>query len=262
MLLKGFPGSVKGLQGDFRIDELEVHVNIQGREQNGDQYEQSLKFQTDRIDFGAALLLALAGRSEALFTWMGKSTEVTWSMRTYWFSRDVKERAIEFLKELRDKEQADIDKERLKSLIKQLKRPPLFVLRIDQLDEAEEQQSFIFPLSNITLAKFLREITSANDSSVRLIGGLRVVVNEGTVSLAAGNSSLLALSNEQRTGLSLSLQRLLEADAVIGMRMGEVGFFVPRGEGSVWDKGPRISVLGRTVPITDIRDAARLAVVL
>jgi len=264
MLLAGLPNSeYRAVRCRIDLNDLFLNVTISARsKKDKTEIEREFHFQTDPFDLGAAFLLGLAGRNEALFTWMGSSSsDESWVMRSYWFTRDARQAAVNFLTDL--KEKPEVDSKRLDSLIKQLSRDRLLVLRFDPISDSEEgTPGFIFPLSNISMAKQLSEIRNNSSDSARLIGGLRVVVNNGSVSLAAGNSSLLALSDEQRTGLSLSLQRLLEADAVMGMRLGEISFFVPRGEGSVWDKGARISVLGRTVPITDIRDAARLAVVM
>jgi hypothetical protein len=72
-----------------------------------------------------------------------------------------------------------------------------------------------------------------------------------------------SFTDEQREGLGLGLRRLLESDSVMGMRMEQVSFFALRGKGeSVWDRGVRISVLGRTVSFSDVRDIARLVVLL
>ena len=89
------------------------------------------------------------------------------------------------------------------------------------------------------------------------------MVTNGRVSVAAGNSGFLELTDEQRETLGGSLLRLLESDAVMGFRLGQISFFSPRGDGeSSWNRGVRLNVMGRTVPFMDVRDVARLAVLV
>jgi len=265
--MTGLPaGKYRGLRCAIQLNDLDMEVKVHGRHlEGGKSFEHDFRFQADPVDLGASMLLALTGRQEASFTWMGTSgnSDAPWVMRTYWFSRDARQAAINFLSGL--KENPEVDSKRLDSLINRLRRDRLFALRLDPLSEpAESGPGFVFPLSNLSISRNLAEIRRKESSStVRLIGGLRVATNDGSVAIAAGNSGLLTLTDEQREGLGLGLRRLLESDSVMGMRMEQVSFFAPRGKGeSVWDRGVRISVLGRTVSFSDVRDIARLVVLL
>ena len=263
--MTGLPaGKYRGLRGEMVLNDLDVTLKVTGRRQgDGQAIEREYRFQADPVDIGASFLLALAGRNEASFTWMGMEqgdTPRPWVMRTYWFIRDARPSAIEFLKGLNDN--PDVDSSRLDSLVRRLERGRLFAMRIESLDESEED-SYTFPLSNPMLARSLLSVSGRGpESTVRLIGGLRVAVAGGKVSVAAGNSGFHELTDEQRETLGGSLLRLLEADVVMGFRLGQIGLFSPRGEGSTWDKGVRVNVLGRTVPFMDVRDVARLAVLV
>ena len=259
--LTGLPSSeYKGVQCQIEPEDLSTNIKVIAKsKKDGSRFEQTFTFQTDRFDLGAAFILGLA-RQEALFAWMGKSSsDNDYVLRTHWFTRSGRQAAVSYLTSL--KENPEIEPNRLDSLIKLLSRPRLLVLRIDPLLEEDKSPGFIFPMSNISLANGLWLVRDNDSRIVRLIGGLKVVSNNGTISLAAGNSRLLELSDEQRRALSLILQRLLETDRVLAFRKGEISFFTPRDSTSVREKGVRISVLGRSVPITDIRDAARLAVI-
>ena len=264
--MTGLPaGRYRGLRGEMVLNDLDVILKVTGRRQGGGQaIDCEFRFQADPVDIGASFLLALAGRNEASFTWMGMEqgdTPNPWVMRTYWFSRDASNAAVEFLKGL--KENPEVDSSRLDSLVRRLERGRLFAMRIESLDESEED-SYTFPLSNPMLARSLSNVSERGpESTVRLIGGLRVMVTNGRVSVAAGNSGFLELTDEQRETLGGSLLRLLEADAVMGFRLGQISFFSPGESGeSVWTRGVRLNVLGRTVPFMDVRDVARLAVLV
>lgn len=263
--MTGLPaGKYKGLRGDISLNGLDVILKVSGRRiKDGSEIEREFRFQADPIDIGASFLMALAGRPEASFTWMGVEqgdNPGSWAMRTYWFSRDASRAAIEFLKGLR--ENPEVNSSRLDSLVRRLERGRLYAMRIESLGE-DDGETYTFPLSNLLLARGVSMVAGCAGGFVRLIGGLRVSVSNGSVSIAAGNSGFLELTDEQREMLGGSLFRLLDANVVMGFRLGQVSFYAPRGNGeSVWESGVRLNVMGRTVPFNDVRDVAKLAVLL
>ncbi len=264
-----------GLRGHFVFQGERLTVVIRGLRSEGDQrlrYEKELMFRVDPVELGAAAVLSLAGKEDAVFAWDGETAEdeEKWIMRAYWFRRplrtEVIKAEIERLAKALNAEPLETEKAlRIGEDIRRLlNRRPVYALVMEPLN-VEGGERFVFvlePVAAAVVASVCREAVKRT-GGVRMVSGLMVVSNGAGLTLAAGSSRTFRPSAEQLRMLRLGLTRALEADRIVADRIGEIAVFAPRTEGeNVWTNGLRISVLGRTVPVNTPRDAAKLLTVL
>ena len=262
-----------GLRGQFVFRGERLTVVIRGLKSEGDQrlrYEKELRFRVDPVELGAAAVLSLAGKGDAVFAWNGETVEDEgkWIMRAYWFRRPIGKEFIKAeldkLTELLEAEPFEKEKalESLKNIRRFFERRTVYALALESLDGGGERFNFVLePVAAAVVASVCREAVK-RIGGVRMVSGLMVVSNGAGLTLAAGSSRMFRPSAEQLRMLRLGLTRALEADRIVADRIGEIAVFAPRSEGDVWANGLRISVLGRTVPVSTPRDAAKLLTVL
>ncbi len=276
-MLTGIPPnkSWSGMRGAFGFNEEGLQVVVSGFKVDGDKrerYEAGFHFHADPLEIAAAMVLSLVRSNDALFAWTGSAGESgdPWVLRAHWFrypsslTRDLKD--LEQLLEAGSEVDTESGIKVLSRLKRQTAREPLYSLTVEQVVSEGRPVRFPFVLQPASQAGVFSACRKAalNRDDLYLVGGLRVMTNKGDVCLAAGSSSLIKLSPDQRSALRLGIQKAIESERAVPVKMKEVGCFVPRRSNgqSFWSTGMRMSVLGRTAPLSSAKDAAKLLAVL
>ena len=221
------------LRGIFRFTEPGLKVLVAGFKRSGDRredYECRFTFRVDPLELGAAALSALVGCDDVQFAWKGRADEdeVPWVLRGYWFRRPPGPGLLRRIEELEaylegGAPQSGMGKAKddLSAIERAVERKDaVYALSLESMSMEGEAVRFPFLLQSASLlGAFVhcREIALAR-GGVCLVGGLRVVVSEEGVGLAAGSSRALKLASDQRLMLGMGLQKALEAGRAVSAR--------------------------------------------